>query len=231
MPGAELNNIKSKLDGMQDVPGGYLFNQDQVWHGLEAKLQKKKSKTRLSWIYAAAMIVALGVVSSFLFRKHFTTENNKGVKTISVREAESKSTVNLVQGGHEIDRVEKINNLKPQPKKDVALSHMIRVAPIEVRSIVPEGESVTNNAEVALNPDTVKAVVSVTPQKPKFKIAHVNELRNADQITSQQNAVINSIAYKKPILSTVSEEPLNSDEKLITRKKSKNILSVFSSSQ
>ncbi|MFL5810159.1 MAG: hypothetical protein ACJ749_11600 [Flavisolibacter sp.] len=215
---------------MKQIPEGYLFNPDRGWQRLEGKLQQKKFRKSYYWIYAAAIGVILVVTGSLLQKSKVAAVNARPAKDELKAEAAFNPAPELKQSKRTIDKAKTINKKSADPRH-VALSPKKYFAQGDSLNIVRQAEILINSDIVMPGTDTVTAVVSVSPAKPKFKIAHVNELRNTEPSSPQQNAGTNPIAFKKPLFSTVSEEPLNTDEKFIARKKSKTILSVFSSSQ
>jgi hypothetical protein len=229
MPGAKQNDIKAKLDGMNQVPEGCLFNSEETWQKLEAKLQKQKSKKPALWFYAAAMIIAL-IVTGFFLQNNNTVRNkntpgkeksivSQPLRTLQLPKQESKREVQTVK-----------NTITPAGHTQALVR---KTQPAVAEPLQPKTSVVLEEKkeQTMMLPDTNKAIVMMAPPKRKFRIAHINELRTPETIPMQQSTANNPIVYKRSILSTVTEEPLYAEEKLIQRKKMKSILSLVSSSQ
>jgi hypothetical protein len=230
MPGDKQNNITERLGGLHKLPEGFAFNKDATWQKLEEKLADKPKGKIALWFYAAVAILFFAIAGIYFFKQD---ENNKNT---FVQATEQKRNSKKIIPENAISTTEN-DAVKPALEKNIKElnSGHFKKTFLQTDSTLNEPQKeneliVIENANTIVA-DTLKTMADVVIKKPKFKIAHINELSTEDNSVTlsvtQQKPVY---AMKKPIFSSVTELPIVGDEKQFIQKK-KGFLSIINSSQ
>ena len=55
--------FREKMNGMAAIPDGFTFRQEEVWQHLESRLQRHTKKKHFLWMFAAATVFFILVLS------------------------------------------------------------------------------------------------------------------------------------------------------------------------
>lgn len=234
MHGEKPNSIKTKVDELGSIPTGFSYNHVATWQRLEKNLQVEKHKTYRWWLYAAVIFLLMG---SFFMWKLNNQSNVKIVhanKSDKTKEINDKPKIEIELPGNNSQPESMtipivINRSGKKPKENDIQQNVTITFP---KDTLVTADVSPNNIEIVpkLVVDSAHANVVEKTAKPKFRIAHINEL-NKPRIISFPSEEKNSVVFKKPLLSSMNEEPLSKEEKTVSRKKSRTIFSPVSSSQ
>lgn len=226
MPGAKPRDKGAELLGMEQVPEGFTFRREAVWAGLEAQLQpKRKRRIAMGWWAAAAVVLIL-----------------IGMVTLREKKAAVPDEQPLVQHPGESSRPERIPDqaaqpaVAPQPQPPAATVTR-KTAPLPQQMVDPVlVDTITSNAPAMVQAPTVDstAIAEVAPatvktkgRKPRFPVAHVNELGTPqvpvrDAVSPKKNTAF----LLKPQQTTIE---YGSVEETLPARRRKSILPISSS--
>lgn len=187
MQGDKQNNqIRSAIDGLEQLPEGFSFNSQRVWTGIEEKLPGEKQK-KATWYYAAAAAVLLMGASYFVFLSPSIKNNIEPKATIAELKktsfAEEKQNKSTVSG---IDNISQ--EKKSIRKKTTGVKTVIASPPIKETMQLEENKMVVvSSAEPVVLFENKKEPIKEEKNKPaatvakktavkKFRIIHLNDL-------------------------------------------------------
>lgn len=225
MHGEKQNNVHNKLDQLQAVPASFGFNEEGTWQKLETRMGARRKKGLFFWLPVAAVFIAL-LANFFLFQSPVPEPvSKKPVETTVTQQA--KNTVPVQQ----IIVKENKQQLTVKPvlpaKNKTASIHQIgnKQDTVFVTQQTPEVPAVQLPLIHAID------TVTVSVQKPKFKIAHVNELYPPKPVflpVAQKNP---AFARKKNVPVGIEDE-LPPEERSVVQKKQRSLFtSLLSLSQ
>lgn len=187
MQGDKQNNqIRSAIDGLEQLPEGFSFNSQRVWNGIEEKLPGREQKNK-AWYYAAAAALVLIGASYFVFLPQPVKTSVEpqaviaGVKKMLTRgEKENKNAVAVISA---IPQEKKSIHKKTTGNKIVITSPPIEeTVPVEEKKIVvasiTEPPTVFENKKEPVKEEKNKPVATAAkkPAVKKFRIIHLNDL-------------------------------------------------------
>ena len=233
MRAGKENNIKSRLDDLNEIPDSFHFDEYAVWQRLEARLKDQPQKKSYVWVYPVVGLCLL-VVFLELGAFYVFTRNDEGflpAKTVSIELFRSKANIQGTQTAKQeitpvIKHVDKKHDDVVQSSKVIIVPDTSKIKQTPVQEI-----------QLAKN-DTGKTVpleriqVTAATTKRKFPIAHLNEMpgENPPIVVAEQGKTKTAFLKKKiPVI--VYDPPPVGDERLIPRKKTRSLLNLKSSSQ
>ncbi|MDB5211597.1 MAG: hypothetical protein JWQ30_2424 [Sediminibacterium sp.] len=179
--------IRNTLDELQQLPEGFVFNNQKVWAGLEQQLPGKKNK-KATWYYAAAVILLMAGAAYLLLVKNNNKEFVKETTVVNFR-SEANPAVSPV--------ILPKNILHTQVKAE---AYITKKKPHQLIPAIPVAQKEINNDGIKIDPPAVapaEQIVVITPpvqqsapeekkkipaiavSKPapkKYKVIHLNEL-------------------------------------------------------
>jgi hypothetical protein len=206
--------IRSAIDGLDQLPEGFAFNSQRAWNGIEEKLPGKK-QNRTVWYYAAAAIVLLMGASYIAFFNHSTTLT---IQTQPVATAPAPAVLpglkekKIIETGRSQVMANKRSNNKksiaPKPIPSPIAKEIIDVAEAKETPATAQVEQVfppVNSIEILSKEDKKKPVLTIAkkPVPRKYRIIHLNDL-DAMPATNAQNNLSKSELRK--IMNQQSEE-------------------------
>ncbi len=226
MPGEKQNSLQEKLDGFSAIPSGIRFDADHTWQKLETKVVARP-KRRSLWLSAAAAVAVL-IISVFFFSHPGTTPKTTtavaGVPNKQTKKASVTSSTQPVTNSQKQSPVRSIQIDKP----------VVTIEPPAITKPSPlTAPFIENVFGLQTPPQSVDtAVAIVRTQKPKFKIAHLNEL-NATQPTLIPASAerMAGFKFKQKIPISLSDEAAPSDEKIFPARPKTLIASLVASTQ
>jgi len=201
--------LREKLNKLSEVPEGLHFNHSAVWQKLEQQLQKKNNKrNRFVFVYAAASLLLFVIVLIY----HSTS---KPAKTAST--AELIKTTNDGKSGITPERNK---NILPVPSNETTFNPT-KQKQLQLKIQKPFIDSIqagqkTNAVEFTTmskgdsNENTLPILVEmvtapeVSVLKPRFKIAHINEINRSPVQVDVAHAEKNNYGF------TLRKEPSSS---------------------
>lgn len=229
MPAGKPNDISEKLHGLDQVPEGFRFDGAAAWRGLESRLPAGKKKRRYAFWYAAAVLVLIAIAVAFFSRQPPAPAEKKTVGTApnlqpAIRPNLDRNVAQPFQQQQGTNLPVRNNPVARTPLPDMDQEDDPLADSNDTDQ--PQEEIVSHLQDTAL-----AAAVTVAPSpKPKFKIAHINELDHAEEVPPPAPKPVNSYAMKRPAFSTLSESPLMDEERMLPKKK-RSTLFLTSSSQ
>jgi len=239
MDAGKQNEISRKLNELEEIPPGFRFRKEAVWQSLEKNLQGNRRKTRLIPILAAAVVIAILVLTGIFIRKNAKENSLENLVKKESMPAPGKQNdmvhqndnrVTLPARGTEVNRkinnaVAKVNTLKNSEAAGKTSQKEIMV------TADPGFETVNPLTGYAdLHPDSTRPS-GISAKKRQFKVAHINEL-NRETTPGTDQWKVEETVVRKPLLASVNTEPRLSDEQLpLPPRKQKGIISFKPSSQ
>src|SRR4026207_2054978 len=93
METGKQNEIKKKLDELKEIPEGFRFDAESTWQKLETKLTARPARKKISWLYAAAILLfAIGAAIFFLLNRT-GKENSIDPVTKTIESADPKKAI------------------------------------------------------------------------------------------------------------------------------------------
>ena len=223
MPAGKQNNIRDRLNTMNSLPEGVVFDPNATWEKLEAKMQARPGRKYHYWYHAAAVLFL--AICGFLLvndggRK--TNEDDTLVQRPANRTQPTIITISEVQKNSAVPAEKNAGRQKERSRWESTRDNK-DTFPVLSDIMIPLISTV-----VEPQADTLSLVKFEEPPKKKFRIAHINELGTPEPLNvlpSKTNLVV-----KRPPFSTISEVPLPDEERIMTKKK-RAALFLTSSSQ
>lgn len=217
-PGKQDSSIREQLDTLEQVPDSFRFRQALVWEQVETRLEEKKRKP-VGWLYGATAAVLLLLAGWWWLND----------KKVEPPVSEKKMPVSNQSTTTGLDTTQKVilpeTPVQQQSANTVVkrpgAAHTTTGNPVKQDSMVVEHMSTnkamaavtdSNNHQLTAMPLAIDSLlVTKTVRKPRFGIAHINELDNNrnDAITAQQ------VVKKKPLLSSFRFSPKNATNDII----------------
>lgn len=241
MPTGEPNNsLKNRLDQLPDIPAGFEFHSERVWQKMETTLCPEKRNKKVVWLAIAAsifgLLVLLTVISnkkktpSILYTKHLTEIQKRQTAKPDPKPVNyTKRNETSIAAKSNIKGLETNKSHEDEIKKEGLR--------IKGTSTVPETFAEID-LPVSMPGDTtgiqkteITIAKPVTKAKPKFKIAHINELNVSESLAPVQKPVKDNIVFSFKMHTTPAYQEQPIDDEIIIPKKQKTFLSLISSSQ
>jgi hypothetical protein len=227
MPGEKQNEISNKLNGMNSIPQGFRFDSDQTWQKLDAEMHGKPKRKLIFWLPAAVLLSA--VIGGTVYFQVKSSHPNKDTRVTTLHPSKQQKQTPVEKEIVQLTNAKHIPVLKsaeqrqriPFEEKEIAQDTLVAF---------PAVTQVSNVLQDNLK-DTVVAVAS-SVQKPRFKIAHVNEL-DVPVTTLPSSPKANTVLLIRKTNSTPEyNESSSVEEKVIAYKKQKTLIaSLINSSQ
>jgi hypothetical protein len=233
MPGEKQNEIKNRLEAMNEVPEGFQFDRAGTWLKLQPALSAGRSRIR-AWYWSAAAVLFLFVCGMMFFKpgkglaflpaEVVTVEPLQPSAQPGILKAEKPGVVPLeVADGKNIDR----------RKRPAAGQHMPKATDTgKLKEKLTEGMVLYGEQGKAPDKDTTHLVAVVAPQKAKYRIAHINELNQEETVqTPPQQKEARMVFVKRNMQAAGYEEAPVGEEKPAMLKRKKLFSALVSSSQ
>ncbi|MCW3075187.1 MAG: hypothetical protein JWP69_2256 [Flaviaesturariibacter sp.] len=223
------NNAAQKLEGLASLPDGFRFNQPAVWEKLEAHLQPaQKRRTVSRWWAAAVLLLSLTATWFFIQKgdksKAVMAESKpkKGVQTPVIVATTIGKNIGLTEKktGRPVKSVLFRVAAKALPAADLAKETTLAIA--------TDSFPATGSAIPSLSTETV--ITSIP--KPRFRIAHTNELRRIVWPAETLNEATKP-AYsflRRPVYNAAADEPATVEEQPL-KKHPKTLIGLLNTSQ
>jgi hypothetical protein len=221
MPGEKQNSWQEKLDALQSVPIGFLFEKEKQWTSLEARLAQPRKKR-----YGLAAACILLLLTAYLL---YPSTKKIPASTISLQAPVVTPSVD-----HATNEVAEAN------KKDITQSTIFKSKNKIQKAVI------ANRVDPTKSPDTIQqlSVVAVLTKdtlsvattvkavsKRRFPIAHINELNSTTAMSLEQpqtkdrnTVVVQSRRY-------ATQTFINAEERDLPHRRNKTLFSLISSSQ
>ncbi|NII28357.1 hypothetical protein HB364_24960 [Pseudoflavitalea sp. X16] len=219
-PGKQDSSIREQLDKLCQVPDSFRFRQALVWEQVETRLKEKQKKRKpMGWLYGAAAAVLL-LLAGWWWLNDKKVEPPVSEKKMPVSN-QSSTTIGRDTTQKAILPETPVQQSANTVVKRPGAAHTTTGNPVKQDSMVVELISAnkamaavtdSNNQQLTAMPLAVDSLlVTKTVRKPRFGIAHINELDNNrnDAITAQQ------VVKKKPLLSSFRFSPKNAANDII----------------
>lgn len=222
--GKQNEILQKKLEELAGAPEGFVFDAAATWRRLEVKLKTPKQEKRFLPLYAAA--VCLLIAALLLWNLSGTTIKNESVDN----QADNSVSINHVKEKKSLQHAslkEPETTFYKKAQKNTKAIFSVE----EKKATLPVAVSDTEVQMKENNLDTFTLTIAdaetrsiVTAHKPKFRIAHINELNNgslppnAEQQTNKNNFVF---AFHQPAFTS---EDVTIEEKIYPSKKQKGLL-------
>jgi hypothetical protein len=207
--------IRSSIDGLDQLPEGFAFNSQRAWNGIEEKLPGKKQGKPV-WHYAAAAVILLMGVSYFLFlgpsdKNNIETKTTAAISNYPIIPSTRKE--NKIVGSHSnnLTADKKPTNKKIIDQEILTASNVVK----EMNEAEPKKTPVTKSIEEIIIPvTTAESPIKEDKKKPvliaakkteakKYRIIHLNDL-DALPVSHEQSNLTKS-EFRK-IISQQNEE-------------------------
>jgi hypothetical protein len=250
MRAGKQNDIKTKLDELAELPEGFHFNQEAVWQKMEPSLDKGQFKRKRIYGLYAASIAALCLVAVslfFIFRKTGNKTGNE-IYTGSMLQNLSKR-VYYVRTYGTISGLDENNGQQKKAGGDSLLKHLTRQQHNPQQRIPysnpaknsPSTDSVKQQLLLIPDPVIVQQTITFPPDsnsmviakpKRKFRISHINELEKDGMIMPIRDPEKERLAlFKRKRPPGLFEDFVNGDERTVSPKKPRTLLSLISTNQ
>ncbi len=218
MPGEKQNRIKQKLEQLSAVPNGFRFNEEHTWQAMEPKLRPKRK--RFLWVPTAAILLVF-FTGYFFIGKH----QSKLQPAASIVQTISKPVTKNASLPAPVPSQKTTALFKPQT---VSNKRMIMLPVVIAQglsskqpALLPPSETPIQSA--LLSPaDTV--LTTALPLKPRFKIAHVNELNVLPVIVPEESKKTLALSIRRLSLLD-SDEALPADDNPVIQRKRRTLFS------
>jgi hypothetical protein len=232
MPGEKQNEIKRKLENLSEVPRDFRFRSDAVWRKMEGGLGGRKKNRTILWIALAACFMGAAFI-------YFVYPSAKKETPFVVSSEAGKS--NVPAHNQPVSK----NNSQQAIKREAPGSHEVKLQASEHK--IPSGDIQKNIVSPFIDTPALAAIHSSLPApdtstaksantvaaaaKPRFRIAHINELNAAQQTLPEMPKQKDGLALRKLIRRSLASEESGTEELSPDTKKPRYFFSLISSSQ
>lgn len=205
--GKQDSRIREQLDRLQQAPEPFQFRSALVWQQIETRLTEKKRR-HFGWLYGTAAAVLLCAGGWWLLQHKKTPDAKPASPFVSTptRTKPGKDTLQKV-----IDR-----EVQPYPSNLVTVRQTgkqgIKVIPSTSQQTPVAGVD-SSGPLVVSAPPADSLSMPITIAKPRFRIAHINELDN----NSSDPGLAQQPLKKKPLISTFLFSPKDVTEDMIVK--------------
>ena len=207
-------NLQKKMDALDTLSAGFVFDKDGAWDKLQTKLETKPKRRILPvyWMSAAACLVVMILMFNIRGRREEHTaavtpviaiqphkDTKVQVATVATRQSD---TVAIVPSTYSAKKsvFTKKEEVAAAQQKDIPL-----IKEEVQQPVTPIADS---------HPQRMAVV------KKKWKVVHINELGNIqeEEVAEEYNKMHREfIAFTIPMLSTNNNAPINSDNEQNTQ--------------
>jgi hypothetical protein len=173
------NELREKIEGMNDVPSAFTFNPSAKWQQLENKLQPSPSKKRIVWWYWAAASLFI-IFSTLLWlnggnhTEVATTSNSSKIITPRINKIQQNAIVKQSKTHESIS----LKTTKTSVNNIAAIADKADTVEVEKMPVLTVSNlmvaDIANMVDTVVQKNNTKAVV--VNAKPKRKVIHINEL-------------------------------------------------------
>lgn len=204
--GKQDSRIREELDKLHQVPGPFQFRSALVWQQIETRLTERKRKHG-GWLYAAAAVVLLCVVGWWLVQHKKAPDPVVRPPLVSTKTntTPDKDTVQKLTNREVQAQASDQQTVRRPGKQEI----IIQQAPAQS----PVVEVDTSSRLLVAVPPADSLSRPITVAKPRFRIAHINELDNNNNSTELAQQPLR----KKPLMSTFLFSPKNVTEDIIIK--------------
>lgn len=220
MPGEKHPELRRKLDALLAPPAGYQFDVEKAWQGIAPALPARRRTRRWVWMAAALLLLAAGALWWPVQNEVPVNNRDRSVSVTKTQTETSPTTkaprlgVTTLPASLPVVRSDR----KPTESKQQS-TPMHRVQPQPLTVAVP-------SSQPAFVPPSASTVQTAAVPRPRFKVAHINELVPVPMPTSPE---------RKPALALRWDDRAADDDLLsaetTTQAKSKRSLLSFNRPQ
>jgi len=234
MRAGKENNIKSRLDALNEIPDSFHFDEQAVWERLQARLKDQPQKRSYVWIYPVVGLCLLVLFLELGFFYVFIKNNAEGLLPATIVSKESllrkpplqKETPTQQEIIPIISSVDKKQSKILPKQKDTIIKDSSKIKD----PVVQDVQLVKTDTSKTTPIETVQVTTPVT--KRKFPIAHLNELPGEHPtIVVPDQGKTKTAFFKKKIPVMVYDPPPAEEERIFIRKKTRSLLNLKSSFQ
>lgn len=205
--GKQDSRIREQLDQLHQAPEPFQFRSALVWQQIETRLTEKK-RMHFGWLYGTAAALLLCVGGWWLVQ-----HKKRPAKTI---EPPFVSTQTGTTAARDTLQMLTIREVQPHPSNLVTVRQTgkqeIKVIP-QTPLHPPVVGADSSNLLVVTVPSTDSLSMPITIAKPRFRIAHINELDNCNSAPGLAQQPLK----KKPLMSTFLFSPKDVTEDMIVK--------------
>jgi|GEM_PF-1405021 len=204
--GKQDSRIREQLDKLRQVPDGFQFRSALVWQEIETRLTEKKRRP-FRWLYAAAAAILL-CIGGWWFQ-------HKKAPDPAVKSPFVSTKTNSTPGK---DTLQKLTTRVDQPQPSIQVTarqpEKLQIEPLKATAVhiplvIVDSSSPLMVAATAA--DSLSMPVAIA--KPRFRIAHINELDNHNNTSDLAQQPLT----KKPLMTTFLFSPKNITEDIIIK--------------
>lgn len=183
------NNVRQKIEEMDEVPAGFSFNPSTNWKHLENKLQPVIQRKKFLWMYWAAaslvLLASLITIYSFNWQKPTIAKNTSYKKDIPSTSFENELNVidkvtsmpkNQLQKSTNKNELDQATFIKAATKNQIIIIDSTKEN--EALILSPQNKTLleTPLSNSNLNSVQVEKPSIVVIKKARLKVIHINEL-------------------------------------------------------
>lgn len=205
--GKQDNSIREQVNKLDHVPEAFQFRAALVWQQIETRLTEKKRR-QIGWLYgaAAAILVLMGGL--------WLTERRVGPPT-AVKPSLVPTQTGTITGRDTLQNaktpVQHSHPTNYKTTRRVAREEMAVQVNTTINSPAAEPDS---SNQIAIAPPVVESLaITKAITKPRFRIAHMNELDN----NNSASEIAQQPVKKRTLITSFGFSPKSATEDLVIK--------------